>query len=106
MWLTPTQAVVLPISEKFNEYAQKVSEILNDKDIRCEVDDRNEKIGRKIRDNETKHVPFMLIVGEKEAAENKVSVRKQGKTDLGAMTIDEFKAFIQGEVDKELHPEE
>ncbi|MBQ3657065.1 MAG: threonine--tRNA ligase [Bacteroidales bacterium] len=106
LWLTPTQAVVLPISEKFNEYAQKVSEILNDKDIRCEVDDRNEKIGRKIRDNETKHVPFMLIVGEKEAAENKVSVRKQGKTDLGAMTIDEFKAFIQGEVDKELHPEE
>jgi len=106
LWLTPTQAVVLPISEKFNEYAQKVSEILNFDDIRVEVDDRNEKIGRKIRDNETKHVPFMLIVGEKEAAENKVSVRKQGKTDLGAMTIDEFKAFIQGEVDKELHPEE
>ena len=64
LWLTPTQAVVLPISEKFNEYAQKVSEILNFDDIRVEVDDRNEKIGRKIRDNETKHVPFMLIVGE------------------------------------------
>ena len=63
-------------------------------------------IGRKIRDNETKHVPFMLIVGEKEAAENKVSVRKQGKADLGAMTIDEFKTFLQGEVNKELHPEE
>ena len=97
---------MLPISEKFNEYAQKVSQILNENDIRAEVDDRNEKIGRKIRDNETKHVPFMLIVGEKEAAENKVSVRKQGKADLGAMTIDEFKTFLQGEVNKELHPEE
>jgi len=106
LWLTPVQAVVLPISEKFNDYASKVSEILNDVDIRTEVDDRNEKIGRKIRDNETKHVPFMLIVGEKEAQENKVSVRKQGKTDIGAMSIEEFKKFLQEEVDKELHPQE
>ena len=106
LWLTPVQAVVLPISEKFNDYASKVSEILNDVDIRTEVDDRNVKIGRKIRDNETKHVPFMLIVGEKEAQENKVSVRKQGKTDIGAMSIEEFKKFLQEEVDKELHPQE
>jgi threonyl-tRNA synthetase len=106
LWLTPVQGQILPISEKFNEYAYKVAELLNEDDIRVEVDDRNEKIGRKIRDNETKHVPFMLIVGEKEVNEGKVSVRKQGKEDLGAMTIDEFKKFIQGEINKELHPEE
>ena len=106
LWLTPTQAVVLPISEKYNEYAAKVAAELNDADIRTEIDDRNEKIGRKIRDNETKHIPFMLVVGEKEAAEGKVSVRKQGKTDLGVMSIDEFKKTITAEVEKELSPED
>ena len=90
LWLAPDQAIVLPISEKFNEYAQKVSDTLNEKGIRTIVDDRNEKIGRKIRDNEIKHIPYMLIVGEKEAAEGKVSVRKQGGEDVGQLPIGEF----------------
>ena len=106
LWLTPVQAQILPISEKFNDYAYQLSEKFNDADLRTEVDDRNEKIGRKIRDNETKHIPYMLIVGEKEVAEGKVSVRKQGKQDLGAMTIEEFEAYIQDEIKKELNPEE
>ena len=90
LWLAPDQAIVLLISEKFNEYAQKVSDTLNEKGIRTIVDDRNEKIGRKIRDNEIKHIPYMLIVGEKEAAEGKVSVRKQGGEDVGQLAIGEF----------------
>jgi threonyl-tRNA synthetase len=90
LWLAPDQAIVLPISEKFNDYAQKVSDTLNEKGIRTIVDDRNEKIGRKIRDNEIKHIPYMLIVGEKEAAEGKVSVRKQGGEDVGQLAISEF----------------
>ena len=90
LWLAPDQAIVLPISEKFNEYAQKVSDTLNEKGMRTIVDDRNEKIGRKIRDNEIKHIPYMLIVGEKEAAEGKVSVRKQGGEDVGQLAIGEF----------------
>ena len=90
LWLAPDQAIVLPISEKFNDYAQKVSDTLNEKGIRTIVDDRNEKIGRKIRDNEIKHIPYMLIVGEKEAAEEKVSVRKQGGEDVGQLPIGEF----------------
>ncbi len=90
LWLAPDQAIVLPISEKFNDYAQKVSDTLNEKGIRTIVDDRNEKIGRKIRDNEIKHIPYMLIVGEKEAAEGKVSVRKQGGEDVGQLAICEF----------------
>ncbi|MDD6001521.1 MAG: threonine--tRNA ligase [Bacteroidales bacterium] len=106
LWLTPVQAQILPISEKFNDYAYQLSEKFNDADLRTEVDDRNEKIGRKIRDNETKHIPYMLIVGEKEVAEGKVSVRKQGKQDLGAMTIEEFETYIQNEINKELNPEE
>ena len=106
LWLTPVQAQILPISEKFNDYAYQLSEKFNDADLRTEVDDRNEKIGRKIRDNETKHIPYMLIVGEKEVAEGKVSVRKQGKQDLGAMTIEEFETYIQNEINKELNPED
>lgn len=106
LWLTPVQAQILPISEKFNDYAYQLSEKFNDADLRTEVDDRNEKIGRKIRDNETKHIPYMLIVGEKEVAEGKVSVRKQGKQDLGAMTIEEFETYIQNKINKELNPEE
>lgn len=106
LWLTPVQAQILPISEKFNDYAYQLSEKFNDADLRTEVDDRNEKIGRKIRDNETKHIPYMLIVGEKEVAEGKVSVRKQGKQDLGTMTIEEFETYIQNEINKELNPEE
>lgn len=106
LWLTPVQAVVLPVSDKYNDYAQKVCDILNDGEFRCEVDNRSEKIGRKIRDNEIKRIPFMLVVGEKEAAEECVSVRKQGKNDLGAMKIADFEQVINQEIYKELHPEE
>ena len=77
LWLTPDQVVVLPISEKYNDYAQKVVNFLNNSDIRTVLDDRNEKIGRKIRDNELKKIPYMLIVGEQEMNENKVSVHRQ-----------------------------
>ena len=102
LWLTPEQVVVLPISEKYNEYAKKVSNVLNNSDIRSVLDDRNEKIGRKIRDNELKRIPFLLIVGEKEAETNMVSVRKQGDGDKGTMTIEEFTGFINKEVEEQL----
>ena len=102
LWLTPEQVVILPISEKYNEYAQNVSNQLNISDIRSVVDDRNEKIGRKIRDNELKRIPYMLIVGEKEADENSVSVRRQGEGDKGTMTIVEFNKFIRDEVENQL----
>lgn len=103
LWLTPEQAVLLPISEKFNNYAEKVSKLLNNSDIRVSVDDRNEKIGRKIRDNELKRTPYLLIVGEKEAMSNTVSVRKQGEGDKGSMTLDEFTQFINQAVEEELN---
>ncbi len=102
LWLTPEQVVVLPISDKFNDYAKKVSDVLNNSDIRTLVDDRNEKIGKKIRDNEMKKFPFMLIVGEKEVEENKVSVRQRGKGDIGSLPIDEFKNIVTEEIKKEL----
>jgi threonyl-tRNA synthetase len=104
LWLTPDQAVVLPISEKFNDYAQKVSELLNNSDIRTITDTRNEKIGRKIRDNELKRIPFMLIVGEKEEAEGVVSVRVQGEGDKGQMTPAEFAKMVAAEVEREMEP--
>ena len=102
LWLTPDQAVILPISEKYNEYAQNVSEFLNNSDIRSLIDGRNEKIGRKIRDNELKRIPYLLIVGEKEAEAGQVSVRKQGEGDKGTMTIEEFADFINNEVKEQL----
>ena len=102
LWLAPDQAVVLPISEKYNDYAQKVSEYLNGFDVRAQVDDRNEKIGRKIRDNELKRIPYLLIVGEKEEAENLVSVRAQGEGDKGQMTLDAFCELINGLVRQEI----
>ena len=102
LWLTPEQVVVLPISEKYNEYAQKVSNQLNISDIRAGIDDRNEKIGRKIRDNEIKRIPYLLIVGEKEFESNTVAVRRQGEGDQGSMSIDEFSAFIGKEVSEQL----
>ena len=102
LWLTPDQVVVLPISEKYNDYANEVARLLNAADIRTQVDDRNEKIGRKIRDNELKRIPYLLIVGEKEAEERKVSVRAQGDGDKGQMTIDEFTAFMKELVAKEI----
>jgi len=94
LWLTPDQVVVLPISEKYNDYAKKVSDSLNNSDIRAIIDDRDEKIGRKIRDNELKRIPYMLIVGEKEMNSGEVSVRKQGKGDEGSMTIEKFATMI------------
>jgi threonyl-tRNA synthetase len=102
LWLTPEQVVVLPISEKFNDYARKVSNNLNISDIRTVVDDRNEKIGRKIRDNELKHIPYLLIVGEQEAENESVSVRRQGEGDKGTMTINGFASFVKNEVHGQL----
>ena len=102
LWLTPDQVVVLPISEKYNDYAHKVARQLSMSDVRAQVDDRNEKIGRKIRDNELKRIPYLLIVGEKEAEEGKVSVRAQGEGDKGQMTIAEFAAFMNDLVAKEI----
>ncbi|MBO5749550.1 MAG: threonine--tRNA ligase [Bacteroidaceae bacterium] len=101
LWLTPEQVVILPISEKFNDYAKQVSEYLNNNDVRAIVDDRNEKIGRKIRDNELKRIPYMLVVGEKEMNEGTVNVRKQGQGDNGtqiSMKFEEFANKINEEV--------
>ncbi|MFI3292967.1 MAG: threonine--tRNA ligase [Rikenellaceae bacterium] len=96
LWLSPDQAVVLPISEKYNDYAERVSRFLNRRDVRTTVDDRNEKIGRKIRDNELKRIPYLLIVGEKEEADGLVSVRAQGEGDKGQMSRQEFCDYING----------
>ena len=102
MWLSPDQAVVLPISEKYNDYAEQVAKQLNIDDVRTQIDDRNEKIGRKIRDNELKRIPYLLIVGEKEQADGLVSVRAQGDGDKGQMSIDEFKNYIKKIVKSEI----
>lgn len=99
LWLAPEQAIVLPISEKFNDYAHEVSKQLNAMDVRAIVDDRNEKIGKKIRESELKRIPYMLIVGEKEAENNEVSVRKQGEGDKGMMKIANFAANLAQEVE-------
>ena len=100
LWLTPDQVCILPISEKFNDYAREVARELEDADIRVLVDDRNEKIGRKIRDNELKRIPYMLIVGEKEAENREVSVRKQGEGDKGSMKIANFAALLNSQVEE------
>lgn len=102
LWLTSDQVAVLPISEKYNDYAQKVLDFLNNYDIRGFVDERNEKIGKKIRDNEVKKIPFMLIVGEKEAETNQVGVRKQAEGDLGTMAMADFADYLTKEINKEL----
>jgi len=98
LWLAPTQAVVLPVSEKYNEYAQHVVKTLKKHEIRAEVDDRNEKVGRKIRDNELKRIPYLLVVGEKEAENEEVSVRKQGGIDLGSIKLLTFAQNVTQEV--------
>jgi threonyl-tRNA synthetase len=98
LWLSPEQFVILPISEKYEDYAKKLSESLKDSDICGLIDFRDEKIGRKIRDAEVKKIPYMLIVGEKEAADGMVSVRKHGQGDLGSMSIEEFKKQIIKEI--------
>lgn len=100
LWLTPDQVVILPISDRFNDYAYDVKSQLENAGVRAIVDDRSEKIGRKIRDNELKHIPYLLIVGEKEAAEGCVSVRKQGEGDQGNMTIEAFAQRVAAEVDE------
>jgi len=98
LWLSPEQYIILPISEKYEEYAKKVSEELNNSDILGLIDFRDEKIGRKIRDAEVKKLPYMLIIGEKEMEEGKVSVRKHGEGDLGSMTLAEFSELINKEI--------
>ena len=98
LWLTPDQVAILPISERFNDYAKEVQSILDQFDIRSIVDDRNEKIGRKIRDNELKRIPYMLIVGESESENRTVSVRKQGEGDQGVVKIEEFAKKVDEEV--------
>ena len=102
IWLSPDQIAILPISEKYADYAEELFFQLQDQDIRGFVDHRDEKIGRKIRDAEVTKIPYMLIVGEKEAAEGKVSVRKKGDGDMGSMTIREFSDYFSAEIKKNL----
>ncbi|HEX8334648.1 MAG TPA: His/Gly/Thr/Pro-type tRNA ligase C-terminal domain-containing protein, partial [Segetibacter sp.] len=98
LWLAPTQATILPISDKFLPYAQDVQKQLQAQDIRVELDDRNEKIGKKIREAEMNKIPYMFVVGEKEMNEGKVAVRKQSKGDIGTQTISEVLEFLKEEV--------
>ncbi len=106
IWLIPDQCVVLPISEKYNDYAREVVKTLDKDGVRAIIDDRNEKIGKKIRDNELKKIPYLLIVGEKEAAEGAVAVRKQGDGDKGVMSIADFADLVNNEVKEATHREE
>ena len=103
LWLAPDQAVIIPVSEKFNEYAEKVLNFLNNYDIRTLIDQRSEKLGKKIRDNELKKIPYLLIVGEKEMASETVSVRKQGEGDKGAMNLKQFAEFLKKSEEQELN---
>lgn len=102
LWLAPDQAVILPISEKYNEYAKKVVDLLTNNDIRALIDDRNETIGKKIRENELKRIPYILIVGEKEAEAGTVSVRRQGEGDKGTMTPDNFVEVVNREIKEQI----
>lgn len=102
LWLTTDQVSILPISEKYNDYAQEVSELLNNSDIRAFVDDRNEKIGKKIRESELKKIPFMLIVGEKEAENREISVRQRSEGDKGSMSIESFAKLVSEAIEQEL----
>lgn len=102
LWLTPDQAVVLPISEKFNDYAKTISNILNNSDIRTLIDERSEKIGKKIRDNELKRIPYLLVIGEKEVEAGTVSVRRQGEGDKGVMKPEVFANLVREEIAKEI----
>jgi len=100
LWLAPVQAIILPISEKYNTYAEKVLSLLKKLDIRAEIDERSEKTGKKIRDAELKKIPYMIIVGEKEEEENSVSIRKQSEGDMGAFTVESFAGMINEEIQK------
>ena len=99
LWLAPEQFIILPISDKYQTYSEKVLNLLNKQNIRGVIDDRSEKTGRKIRDAEMQKIPYMLIIGEKEENENSVSVRKHGEGDLGTFSIDKFAEMINNEVD-------
>ena len=103
LWLAPDQVVILPVSERFNEYAYEVAATLGEHDINVSVDDRNEKVGRKIRDNELKRIPYMLIVGEQEQADGTVSVRKQGEGDAGTEKISTFAERILQEIESQMN---
>ena len=102
LWLTPDQVNIVPVSEKYEEYAKKVCSLLNNYDIRAAVDDRNETLGKRIRESELKRIPFLVIVGEKEMNENTVSVRRQGGIDAGTMPVDEFVALVSNEIKDQL----
>ena len=102
LWLTPDQAIILPVSEKFTDYAKKVCDLLNNSDIRASMDDRNETIGKRIRESELKRIPFIVIVGEKEQQEGSVSVRRQGGKDEGLMSVEDFAALVTSEVKAQL----
>jgi threonyl-tRNA synthetase len=102
LWLTPDQAIILPISEKYQKYAEKVLELLNNSDIRAQIDDRNEKAGKKIRDAELAKIPYMLVVGEREELEGTVSIRRHGQGDLGPKKLEEFIQIVNDEVSNEL----
>jgi threonyl-tRNA synthetase len=102
LWLTPDQAIILPISEKYHDYAEKVSSFLKNYDIRTLIDERSEKIGKKIRDSELKRIPYLLIIGEKEQESATVSVRRQGEGDKGVMSLEDFAGFLQSEVQNQL----
>jgi threonyl-tRNA synthetase len=102
LWLIPEQAVVLPVSGKYNEHAHRLAQLLEEKDVRCTVDSRNETIGKRIRENELKRIPYLLIVGEKEEQNGTVAVRRQGEGDKGVFTVNEFVEFIKNEVKEEL----
>ena len=102
LWLTPEQAILLPISEKYENYTQKVLNLMENSEIRALVDNRNEKTGRKIRDAEVNKIPYMIIIGEKEEAENKISVRRHGEGDLGTFTISEFVSLVNKEIENSL----
>ncbi len=102
LWLTPDQAVIIPVSEKFNDYAEKVSKFLNNCDIRSLIDQRNEKVGKKIRDNELKKIPYLLVVGEKEENSDTIAVRRQGEGDKGTMKLEEFADMLVKETEFQL----
>ena len=103
LWLAPDQVAILPVSEKYNDFAKKVCELLENYEIRALIDDRNETIGKKIRENEIKHIPFIIVVGEKEEASGSVAVRKQGGENLGVMAVEDFANYIRNAVKEELN---
>ena len=103
LWLAPDQVAILPVSEKYNDFAKKVCELLENYEIRALIDDRNETIGKKIRENEIKHIPFIIVVGEKEEASGSVAVRKQGGENLGVMAVEDFAKYISNAVKEELN---